>query len=223
MDLTRRSKSTAIAMLDSLEAIGLITRINHGQGKPSFTYVHVPESAASETPNDNASQKSENQTSASSKTELPEVSELHPSYKECSYPEASYPYPSNPFSRSDRKSNAISARAVNYWTARIRNQVGYDSLKEYAPGLIDGITETMAHIVLSRETTFRVGKSSYEAQVVKQKILKANWQTVKYIIDSLRGCHTVIRDPYLYLIQCIMRADSTFHIKYATKGVNYTE
>ena len=243
MDLTRRTKSTAIAMLKSLEDIGLISRINHGQGKPSFTYVHVPESAASETPNDNASQKSKNQTSESSKNEpleasktnscgfenytsissksvLPEVSEMHPSYKECSYPEASYPTPSNPFNRSDRKADGISARAVDHWKARIRNQVGYDALKEYAPGLIDDITETMAHIVLSRETTFRIGGTAYSAEVVKQKVLRANWYTVKYIIDSLRGCHTVIRNPHAYLLQCLMRASSTSHIKYAPCGVN---
>lgn len=240
------SKGKALSMLKSLEDIGLITRINHGQGKPAYIYLNEPEVCESDEPGDAESQKFKkqtsensknepleaseansykfkNNTSASSKAKLPEVPELHPSYKECSYPEASYPDPSNPFSRSDRKTDGISARAMSYWRARIREQVGYDALKEYAPGLIDDITETMAHIVLSREATFRIGGTAYSAEIVKQKVLRANWYTVKYIIDSLRGCHTVIRNPHAYLLQCLMRADITAHIKYATCSVNQDE
>ena len=245
-ELAGCSKGKALSMLKSLEDIGLITRINHGQGKPAYIYVHEPESEVSDELNDTASQKSKNQTSestkkeplevseansykfknsasVSSKAELPEVSELHSNYKECSYPEVSYPNPSNPFNRWNRKADGISARAVSYWRTRIREQVGYDALKEYAPGLIDDITDTMAHIVLSRETTFRIGGTAYSAEIVKQKVLRANWYTVKYIIDSLRGCHTVIRNPHAYLLQCLMRADITAHIKYAPCSVNQDE
>ncbi len=245
-ELTGCSKGKALSMLKSLEDIGLITRINHGQGKPAYIYLHEPKSSEADEPNDAESQKSKkqtsesskneplevskansykfkNNTSASSKAELPEVSELHPSYKECSYPEASYPNPSNPFNRLDRKADGISTRAVAYWRTRIREQVGYDALKEYAPGLIDDITETMAHIVLSRDTSFPIGGTTYSAEVVKQKVLSANWHTVKYIIDCLRGSHTIIRNPHAYLLQCIMRADSTSHIKYAPCGVNRDE
>lgn len=102
----------------------------------------------------------------------------------------------------------------------VKTQINYDALAERYPikqNLVDGIVDLMVEVFLSKAKTIHVAKTDFEANMVKAKFRKIDFQGVKYVLDCMAKNTTEIGSIKSYMMTALFNATTTMNMYYQAK------
>ena len=80
--------------------------------------------------------------------------------------------------------------------------------------ILEGIYDLILETVLSTCETIYIAKKNYPVQLVKSKFLKLNSSHIEYVMDSLKGTTSKVRNIKKYLLATLFNAPSTIGSHY---------
>lgn len=204
-----------LAELDTGKGIGLIDRIQQGQGKPTKIYVKwlttgtvtpkQKQTSPSRHPEVDFSdvQRSEFPTSRSRDYRRQEVGKSDPSYNNLNQTDFTHTDPSICPVSTDRMDRCECR-------TRIEENVGYDALKQQHPyDDLDNIVDLLTDVVTSTAATVRIGGEQVPMGVVRERFLKLDMSHIEYVLECLRQTKTEIRNIRAYLLTTLYNAPVT--------------
>lgn len=221
MEMLNCKKNKAIDTLKAVEEFGLIERKRQGQGKPTIIYVKSfmeeiteqvqklekqtsdVENGSSEVGKNNLL-KLEKQTSKSLKNKPLEVEKTNPN--------------NNKYNNTEfNDTNLIrfdEAETDDYqaYAELIRENIELDCLLErysFDVEILEGIFDLILETVLSTSDSIHIAKNDFPVQLVKSKFLKLNSSHIEYVMESLKGTTSKIRNIKKYLLAALFNAPST--------------
>ena len=114
--------------------------------------------------------------------------------------------------KSNQNSADVMGRDEMGYRDFIRRNIALEDLYAKYPEdakLIDGIYDILVETVLSRRNTIVVSSSEYDANVVKSKLLKLDFEDVSYAIDSYKNNAKNPKNMRQYLLAVLFNAPST--------------
>lgn len=228
MEMLNCKKNKAIDTLKAVEEFGLIERKRQGQGKPTIIYVKSfmeeiaekvqrLEKTTSDVKNESSEVgktnllKLEKQTSKGWKNKPLEVEKNNPNNTEYNEME----FNNTNLIRFDETKNEINEYQA--YSELIRENIELDCLLERYPfdeEILEGIYDLILETVLSTCETIYIAKNNYPVQLVKSKFLKLNSSHIEYVMDSLKGTTSKVRNIKKYLLATLFNAPSTIGSHY---------
>ena len=203
------SRKKAAAMLDELEnGAGLIERSRIGLGRPNRIYVRRFHKRSYPQPVSNGNfREYPEETSASFRSELPEVSERNAINTD-----------SNKTDKSETESiNQMDA--IDEMSAYFDYYCAFDDLKKVYPyhtGELDSIRELLIDVCTTTKPTIRVMGEDKPAAVVVSRLKKLNSSHIGYVMDRLNDTTTKITNIRQYLLAALYNAPVTIDHYYTT-------
>ncbi len=236
----RQKAVKLMAELDINNGLGLIEKKRQGLGKPNIIFVkNFINSNAQSHVNSDVHQKYENQTSASAKIKLQEVTKSN--FKEYENQTSGSMNTEllevlksncnntniNNTDSNDIKSNPISddgqdeMNQMNKLESVIKSNIEYDVVfksNTLVDKDVDNIISVMSDICIMPDgTSIKVNGISLPISIVKERFMEIRAMHVDYILDSLRENPSDIRNIRAYLITTIFNAPATISQYYRTK------
>jgi len=221
MEMLNCKKNKAIDTLKAVEGFGLIERKRQGQGKPTIIYVKSfmeeiteqvqklekqtsdVENGSSEVGKTNLL-KLEKQTSRGLKNKPLEVEKTNPN--------------NNKYNNTEFNDTILirfdEAETDDYqiYAELIRENIELDCLLERYPfdvEILEGIFDLILETVLSTSGSIHIAKNNFPIQLVKSKFLKLNSSHIEYVMESLKGTTSKVRNIKKYLLAALFNAPST--------------
>ena len=101
-----------------------------------------------------------------------------------------------------------------------KEQIGYDAIAMDYPfkkGMLDELTELAVDVLTSRKSTFRVNGEDKPSEDVKDRFNKLNMFHIIYVMDSLSGMSSQVRNIRAVMITAMYNAPVTMDSYYTTK------
>ena len=227
MELLNCGKNKAVKALqelDAVEGIGLVEKERQGQGKATRIYVKnfVIEDAQkfdiedSEEKTEDSEvyisnfKKFKNGDSRSLESKPLEVCFWGSNYTNINYTNNSYTESNLIVSTDEMGCDRYSQ--MNAYVELIRENLAIDILIEREPvdkELLEGIYELVLETVLTTSPEIVIASNRYPAELVKSKFLKLHSGHIEYVVDSLKGNTTKVRNIKKYLLAALFNAPST--------------
>lgn len=200
-----------LAELDTVKGIGLIERKKQGQGKPTIIYVRqfidaaptVPRTGSAEAP------KAEVKTAQNEISRPPQAGSADRPKRERNYTDkiqSENSYTDPPILPPDEGEIENS----------VREQIDYPLLAESYPyDDPDCILKLMCDVICSTAETIRIGNESLPVSKVQARFRTLNFEHISYVLDSLRGTSTKIRNIRAYLLTALYNAPVTMGAYYS--------
>lgn len=227
MELLNCGKNKAVKALqelDAVEGIGLVEKERQGQGKATRIYVkNFVIEDAQKFENEDSEEKTEdsevyisnfkkfkNGDSRSLESKPLEVCFWGSNYTNINYTNNSYTESNLIVSTDEMGCDRYSQ--MNAYAELIRENLALDILIEREPvdkELLEGIYELVLETVLTSSPEIVIASSRYPAELVKSKFLKLHSGHIEYVVDSLKGNTTKVRNIKKYLLAALFNAPST--------------
>lgn len=163
--------------------------------------------------------ESQNKTSRSNETILPEVSTENSNYNNMSYTNGKK---ESNLIRSDKGTEDYDVTRELYdYQELIKNNIDYDGLihtHKYDEGIIQGIYDLILETVLSTHKTILIAKEWYPTELVRKKFLMLNYSHIEYVLYCFNHITGKIRNIKQYLLAALFNAPSTMHGYYQAKA-----
>ena len=227
MELLNCGKNKAVKALqelDAVEGIGLVEKERQGQGKATRIYVkNFVIEDAQKFENEDSEEKTEdsevyisnfkkfkNGDSRSLESKPLEVCFWGSNYTNINYTNNSYTESNLIVSTDEMGCDTYSQ--MNAYAELIRENLAIDILIEREPvdkELLEGIYELVLETVLTTSPEIVIASNRYPAELVKSKFLKLHSGHIEYVVDSLKGNTTKVRNIKKYLLAALFNAPST--------------
>ena len=102
----------------------------------------------------------------------------------------------------------------------IRENIRYgDFVQEhpYDAGQLDEMVELMVEAVCSKKKNIRVAGNDFPQAVVKSRLLKLDFEHIRFVFDCLRENTTQVRNMKQYLLTVLYNAPVTMESYYAAQ------
>lgn len=146
----------------------------------------------------------------------------------------SFPFPSAPFTapapvqaqppeakgRKRSRSSGMSQGEMDAYRELIRENIGYDDFvreRPYDAGQLDEMVELMVEAVCSKKKNLRVAGNDFPQAVVKSRLLKLDFEHIRFVFDCLRENTTQVRNMKQYLLTVLYNAPATIENHYAAQ------
>ncbi len=146
----------------------------------------------------------------------------------------SFPFPSAPFTttvpvqaqpsetkgRTRSRSSGMSQGEMDAYRELIRENIGYDDFvreRPYDAGQLDEMVELMVEAVCSKKKNLRVAGNDFPQTVVKSRLLKLDFEHIRFVFDCLRENTTQVRNMKQYLLTVLYNAPVTMENHYAAQ------
>ena len=201
----------AVKLLDELDGnTGLIERKRQGLGKPNLIFVKNFISGVSKS----NFLKSENRTSGSSQTGIPEIRKedgRNTDFKKTDSSDTeSYLFiPSEPCRTETKRSDAAQR---DIYRSIIKENIEYDILladRSLYKDILEEIVDLIVDVVCSTAPYIRVLREEKPAEVVKSQFLKINSEHIRFVMDCLEENTTKVKNMRQYLIATLYNAPLT--------------
>lgn len=152
-------------------------------------------------------QKFKNQTSRSSKAELPLCSNTYKSNTECSNTNYNNTYPST--SRRISFADVTEDEERQAYSEIIRENIDLDALLKQRPEqheLISDIYNVIVDAMMTKDLTLRVARKTWSADSVKTRLVKLTREHVEHVLDCLQRANGPIRDRRKYLLTALFNS-----------------
>ncbi|MCD7981068.1 MAG: replication initiator protein A [Clostridiales bacterium] len=213
--------------LDDKNGVGLITRVKQGLGKPDVIYVHKCVSRISK-PN---VQRFQNDISGDVKTECPEVSKSNTNDTDINHTEFSETYPVFSENRRADAGEMMAERGIanmdaydsvrrvserESYRAMVMENIGYEFLVDAANReRLDEIVELMVDTICTTQDYIVIGGDKKPAAVVKSQFCKLNSEHIRFVLDSMDGNTSRVRNIRKYLLAVLYNASMTIDNYYS--------
>ena len=198
MEMLNCKKNKAIDTLKAVEGFGLIERKRQGQGKPTIIYVKSFMEEITE-----QVQKLEKQTS-DVENGSSEVGKTNPNNNK---------YNNTEFNDTNLiRFDEAETDDYQIYAELIRENIELDCLLERYPfdvEILEGIFDLILETVLSTSGSIHIAKNNFPIQLVKSKFLKLNSSHIEYVMESLKGTTSKVRNIKKYLLAALFNAPST--------------
>lgn len=102
----------------------------------------------------------------------------------------------------------------------IQENIGYDDFvreRPYDAGQLDEMVELMVEAVCSKKKNIRVAGNDFPQAVVKSRLLKLDFEHIRFVFDCLRENTTQVRNMKQYLLTVLYNAPVTIENHYAAQ------
>jgi len=100
--------------------------------------------------------------------------------------------------------------AVDVYRQIIKDNIEYDCLSQsYDVERLDEIIELMLEVVCSPKKTFRIEKTDFPAEIVKNRMMKINQFHVEYVFECMNRNTVEVRNIKNYLLTVLYNAPAT--------------
>ena len=239
MNICKEKAVRLFAELDSEKGCGLILRKRQGLGKPSYIYVMNFNSVICETAESKAERedfkKSEKQTSGGlhstdfKRSEKPTSGGLD----SADFKRSEIPTSGGSENRlqevgnSDSNNTEINNTDFNdtesilsdpmrdvmdrsMYEATIKKNIEYDSLiKTHKKEDIDGLLNIMLDVVCSKKPYLIISNEKTPTVIVTERMLRVRAKHIEYVMDSLKGNTTKVKNIKSYLLTMLYNSVST--------------
>lgn len=213
MNCSKNKALKSLGELDTETGIGLIERVKQGQGKPTIIYVknfNITEKSGSDFPKKEVLSPKKGKSRSSKKGSL-EVEKKDPNNTNINNTEL-----------SNTESNLIlSADTIGLdmktCMNTIRDNLEIDTLCERYPfdrELLEGIYEMVVETVLSKGDTIVIASNPYPTELVRGKFMKLHSGHVEYVMDSMKGSTSKVRNIKKYMLAALFNAPTTMSTYY---------
>lgn len=105
---------------------------------------------------------------------------------------------------------SVSMDAVDVYRQIIEENIEYDCLSQsYDVERLDEIIELMLEVICSPKKTFRIEKTDFPAEVVKNRMMKINQFHVEYVFECMNRNTAAVRNIKNYLLTVLYNAPAT--------------
>ena len=111
-----------------------------------------------------------------------------------------------------KRKEAVTQSAFEIYEELIKENIGYDVLKQdmpYEHDRIDEIVDLILETVCTSRKTIRVAGDDFPAEVVKSRFMKLDSEHIRFVLDCMRENTTKIRNIKQYLRAALFNAPST--------------
>ena len=217
------------AELDSEKGCGLIVRKRQGLGKPSVIYVMNFNSEACEDKKeiDNGAaghfQRSENQTSGSSHTEPEEVDNIDSNKNNINnHTDSSDIHSILSYHKREEPKERDVMNEIREWEKYkelIAEKIEYEYIaKNYSPSSAEEILEIMLDAVCSRKDYLVVSGTELPQTVVKNRLLKLDYNHIGYVLDCIKKNTTKIYNIKSYMLTALYNSFDTMAHYYTAQA-----
>lgn len=198
-----------LSELDDQNGIGLITRVRQGQGKPDLIYVHKCVSEISKS----HFQRCENRISKDSITEFQEMSKSHANNTDIN---------NTYFSENDQIFSEAGADVTRRVAEResyremVMENIDYDIIATATNRKrLNEIVELMVDTICTTQDYIVIGGDKKPAEVVKSQFSKLNSEHIRFVLDSMDGNTSRVRNIRKYLLSVLYNASMTIDSYYS--------
>ncbi len=122
--------------------------------------------------------------------------------------------------RKRSRSSGMSQGEMDAYRELIRENIGYDDFvreRPYDAGQLDEMVELMVEAVCSKKKNLRVAGNDFPQAVVKSRLLKLDFEHIRFVFDCLRENTTQVRNMKQYLLTVLYNAPVTMENHYAAQ------
>ncbi len=96
--------------------------------------------------------------------------------------------------------------------------ISFDQLvEEYGKEDVEGVTDLIADILTSSQSTIQIGREKVPIQAVRSRFRKLDETHIQYVFDCLRRNTTKVRNIRAYLLTSLYNAPTTIGQFYQTE------
>ena len=122
--------------------------------------------------------------------------------------------------RNRSRRGSMSKGEMDTYRGLIRENIGYDDFVRehpYDAAQLDEMVELMVETVCSKKKNIRVAGNDFPQAVVKSRLLKLDFEHIRFVFDCLRENTTQVRNMKQYLLTVLYNAPATIENHYAAQ------